>query len=55
METTSLFSSEKISNYLSSTDGDERRYVGHAAQLIRDAHIGFQDAPVQGYYDVSSL
>ena len=24
-----------------------------AAQLIRDAYLGFQDAPVEGYYDVS--
>lgn len=58
METTSLFTSDKISNYDSSTDGDERcphssslPYVGQAAHLIRDAHLGFQDAPVNGYYN----
>lgn len=58
MEATSLFTSDKISNHYSSTDSDERRpnssslhHVGQAAHLIRDAHLGFQDAPIEGYYD----
>ena len=57
METTSLFSSDKMSKY-SSTHRDEREMrprgsrVSQAAMLIRDAYLGFQDAPVEGYYDV---
>ena len=61
METTSLFSSDdKMSKY-SSTHRDEREMrprgsrVSQAAMLIRDAYVGFQDAPVEGYYDVCSL
>lgn len=56
METTSLFSSDKMSKY-SSTHRDEREMrprgsrVSQAAMLIRDAYLGFQDAPVEGYYD----
>jgi|SaaInl74LU_5_DNA_1037368.scaffolds.fasta_scaffold118162_1 hypothetical protein len=59
METTSLISSDKMSEY-SSTHRDEREMrprgsrVSQAAMLIRDAYLGFQDAPVsEGYYDVS--
>ena len=55
METTSLFNTDKnkTSTY-SSIDGDSSSSrVNQAAQLIRDAYLGFQDAPVEGYYDVS--
>ena len=53
METTSLFNTDKTSTY-SSIDGDSSSSRVHqAAQLIRDAYLGFQDAPVEGYYDVS--
>lgn len=53
METTNLFSSDKTSNYSSMDGSSPSSHVQKAAQLIRDAYLGFQDAPVEGYYDVS--
>ncbi len=53
METTSLFSPDKTSIYASIDGVSSSSNVNQAAQLIRDAYLGFQDAPVEGYYDVS--
>lgn len=53
METTSLFSSDKTSIYASIDGVSSSSNVNRAAQLIRDAYLGFQYAPVEGYYDVS--
>ena len=61
MESTSLFSSDEsvdeildYSSTLGDKSGPSLSSISQAAQLIRDAYLGFQDAPVQGYYDVCS-
>ena len=53
METTRLFTTDNDTTYSSIDEDSSSSRVHQAAQLIRDAYLGFQDAPVEGYYDVS--